>query len=381
MYNYSVAVWIMLFFIYGFLGWIFESAYVSIRKRKIINRGFLKGPMLPIYAFGAIMMLFATIPFEGSLAATYFAGMIAATALEFVVGVTMENIFKVKYWDYSNQKFQFKGVICLSSSIAWGFFTLLLTEVIHKPIEKMLFLIPNMIKYVLVVVLEIIFLVDTILSVNVALDLRQMLEKMTAMKKELEELQEQFAEYANEWKEGIKKTADEQREKLEEQKELLGERWIEQRGKLEWRLEGQREKLEECLEERREKLEERLEEQREKLEERLEGQRERLEERLGERIGEKKEKLEDLLEEQWEELLENAPEKLAIYKKLKGKFAEYKAYSKGYGLLKAQLFKANPTVSSKKYKEALKDVMEAIDEGIQAKKENIKQKMKKKNED
>lgn len=300
MYSYRGTDWIMLFFIYGFLGWVFESTYVSIKKRKVINRGFLKGPMLPIYAFGAILMLFVSIPFERNLIATYFAGMIAATALEFVVGILMESIFKVKYWDYSNQKFQFKGVICISSSVAWGFFTLLLTEVIHKPIEKMLFLIPDMVKYVLVVVLGIIFAADTVLSVKVALDLRQMLEKMTAMKKELEELQEQFAEYASEWKEGIKKSASEQHEKLEEQ---------------------------------------------------------------------------------WEDIMANAPEKLAVYRKLKGKFAEYKTYSKGYGLLKAQLLKANPTASSKKHKEALKDVLEAIDEGIQAKKEDIKQKMKKKNED
>ena len=304
MYSYSVADWIMIFFIYGFFGWIFESTYVSIRKREFVNRGFLKGPFLPIYAFGAIMMLFASIPFGDNPIAIYFAGMVAATLWEFIVGISMEGIFKVKYWDYSDQKFQFKGVICLSSSIAWGFLTLFLTEIIHKPVEKLVFLIPNVIEYGLVLVFAIIFVADAILSVRVALDLKQMLEKMTVMRKELEELREQLLEHASERKDMILKAASERRGKLEE-----------------------------------------------------------------------------ILEEHWEELLENAPEKLVLYKKFKGKMQEYREYSKGYGLLKAQLLKAHPSASSAKYKEALKDVVEAIEEGIRIKKEKIKQKIEKKNED
>lgn len=227
MYQYSVADWILLFFIYGFFGWIFETAYVSIRSRKFVNRGFLKGPILPIYASGAIIMLFASIPFEGNLVATYFAGMVAATLLELVVGLAMESIFKVKYWDYSNQKFQFKGVICLSSSIAWGFLTLFLTEVIHKPIERAMFHIPQIVEVVLVVVLGIVFLADTIASVKAALDLRKMLEKMTVMRKELEEMHEQFLESATEKKDIILKAASQRKERFLERIEDYKEEILE----------------------------------------------------------------------------------------------------------------------------------------------------------
>lgn len=227
MYQYSVADWILLFFIYGFFGWIFETTYVSVRKRKFVNRGFLRGPILPIYASGAIIMLFASIPFKGNLAATFLAGMAAATLLELVVGLAMESIFKVKYWDYSNQKFQFKGVICLSSSIAWGFLTLFLTEVIHKPVEKMVFQIPQIAEYILVVILSIAFVADTVISVKAALDLKKMLEKMTVMRKELEEMQEQFLEAATEKKDTILKAASQRKERFMERIEDYREELLE----------------------------------------------------------------------------------------------------------------------------------------------------------
>ena len=120
MHMYSPCQWILIFYIYGFFGWIFESCYVSIREKTWVNRGFLKGPLLPIYASGAILMLLVSLPIRDNYVATFFAGMVAATALEYVVGVGMETLFKVKYWDYSNQRFNFQGRICLRSSIAWG---------------------------------------------------------------------------------------------------------------------------------------------------------------------------------------------------------------------------------------------------------------------
>lgn len=142
----------------------------------------------------------------------YFAGAAAATLLELVVGLAMEGMFKVKYWDYSNQRFHYKGVICLSSSIAWGFLALFLTGVIHKPIERVMFQISPVLEYVLVVVFGVIFVTDTVISVKAALDLKVMLEKMTVMRKELEEIQEQFAEHAIEKKEHWKKKLEEYRE-------------------------------------------------------------------------------------------------------------------------------------------------------------------------
>ena len=142
--QYTLQQWILYFYVYCFLGWIFESCYVSFRKKEWVNRGFLHGPFLPIYGSGAVMMLFVSEPFKNNLILTYFAGVVGATLLELVTGAAMEALLKVRYWDYSNQKFNYKGYICLSSSVAWGFLTILMNEVLHPAILHVLAVIPKM---------------------------------------------------------------------------------------------------------------------------------------------------------------------------------------------------------------------------------------------
>jgi len=103
----------------------------------------MRGPFLPLYGSGAIMMLVVSMPFQDNLVMVYIAGCIGATVLEYVTGVTMEALFKVRYWDYSKNKFNFQGHICLGASLAWGGLTILMTEFIHKPIEHLVLSIPD----------------------------------------------------------------------------------------------------------------------------------------------------------------------------------------------------------------------------------------------
>ena len=115
MYTYTWYQWLAFFYVYCFLGWIFESTYVSLKQKRLVNRGFLRLPMLPLYGSGAVMMLWVSLPVRDSLPLVYISGFIAATALEYVTGAVMERLFKVRYWDYSSQPFQLHGYICLSS--------------------------------------------------------------------------------------------------------------------------------------------------------------------------------------------------------------------------------------------------------------------------
>ena len=96
---------LLYFFFYSFVGWIWESSYVSILTKRLTNRGFLTGPMLPIYGSGAVVMLCATYPVQSSDIGIFLLGIIAATILEYVTGVVMETLFQVRYWDYSDKKF------------------------------------------------------------------------------------------------------------------------------------------------------------------------------------------------------------------------------------------------------------------------------------
>lgn len=192
MYSYTITQWLFFFYFYCFFGWCFESSYVSIKKRHFVNRGFMRGPFLPLYGSGAIMMLVVSMPFQDNLFLTYLAGCVGATVLEYVTGVVMEALFKVRYWDYSNQKFNFQGHICLGSSLAWGGLTILMTEVIHKPVEKLVFMMPSMVLTVVTFLLTCYIVSDFTLSFKAALDLRDILVRMEKAKEELQHLQKRL---------------------------------------------------------------------------------------------------------------------------------------------------------------------------------------------
>lgn len=192
MYSYTMPQWMFFFYFYCFFGWCFESAFVSIKSKHPVNRGFMRGPFLPLYGSGAIMMLVVSMPFQDNLWLTYIAGCVGATVLEYVTGVTMEALFKVRYWDYSEQKFNFQGQICLSSSLAWGGLTILMTRVVHKWVEGVAFYLPMNILNAVTFVVTIYIVVDFTLSFKAAIDLRDILIKMEAAREELERVQKRL---------------------------------------------------------------------------------------------------------------------------------------------------------------------------------------------
>lgn len=224
MFHYNMTQWLFFFYVYCFLGWCFESAYVSIKSRKLINRGFMRGPFLPLYGSGAIMMFVVSMPFQDNIVLTYFAGCVGATVLEYVTGVTMEALFRVRYWDYSDQKFNFQGHICLGSTIAWGFLTILMTRVIHRPIEQLVLMIPRNVLLYLTWILTIYIVADFALSFKAAMDLRNILAKMQKVKEELVRMQKRLdviAAFNNEEKEQKRQ---EREEKIGELTESIGQR-------------------------------------------------------------------------------------------------------------------------------------------------------------
>lgn len=195
-YSYSAAQWLLVFYLYCMLGWCFESTVVSVGQRRLVNRGFLRGPMLPIYGFGAVILLHVSLPLKQHPVWLYLASMIAATVFEYIVGVVMEKIFKVKYWDYSKQRFQFQGYICLRSSLCWGFLGLILTSVIHPPVEKLVLGLPFIGLIVIDVLFSAAFISDVIVSVRSALDLAKVLEELDRLREQGAELRQQLSETA-----------------------------------------------------------------------------------------------------------------------------------------------------------------------------------------
>lgn len=237
MYSYHFREWLSFFYFYCIFGWCFESAYVSLKKRHPVNRGFLKGPWLPLYGSGAILVLWLTLPFQDTPALVYLVGALGATVLEFFTGEAMTRIFKVRYWDYSNQKFQYKGHICLSSSIAWGFLSLLMVYVVHKPVESLIFRMHEDMVSVLTFGITVLVVYDFSSAFRKAMDLRELLiqaeqirdemEQRAAEKKRVLEAAATFAKAAvEESMEEKKAQLEKEIKELQEKQELLKERMM-----------------------------------------------------------------------------------------------------------------------------------------------------------
>lgn len=132
------------FVLYSILGWFVESVYMSFCNKKITNRGFAKGPFCPIYGFGATLGCIALNPFKQSFMAVYLIGGILATVFEYFAGVLMIKALGALWWDYNNKPYNYKGIICLESSIAWGFYAIGVVEYLNDFIFGIVDKISNM---------------------------------------------------------------------------------------------------------------------------------------------------------------------------------------------------------------------------------------------
>lgn len=255
MYSYHFKEWLSFFYFYCICGWIFESTYVSLKSRQFTNRGFLRGPWLPIYGSGAITVLWLTLPVQNNPWLVYFAGAIGATILEFFTGEAMVRIFKVRYWDYSDQKLQYKGHICLSSTIAWGFLSLLMVYVIHQPVERLLSGFHEEVLSVMTFLITVLFVYDFTESLHKALDLRAMLIQAENLKKQMEERVEEKKRLM----EAVGTLALADAENIvKERKEQLAEAIVERREQLTGAIEERREQLTGAIIERRVQFSDRL---------------------------------------------------------------------------------------------------------------------------
>lgn len=122
------------FLIYSMIGWLVESVYMSLCQRKIVNRGFAKGPFCPIYGFGAVLGYLILHPLQDRYLQLYLAGAVSATLFEFLVGKLMLAVFGELWWDYHEKPFNYKGIVCLESTVAWGFYAVIIIMFLNSKI-------------------------------------------------------------------------------------------------------------------------------------------------------------------------------------------------------------------------------------------------------
>lgn len=321
------------FFVYGVLGWCVEVAFAAVKEGRFVNRGFLNGPICPIYGVGVTVVVYFLTPYKDNLILLYALSTVLVTVLEGLTGYLMDKIFHHKWWDYTNQPLNIGGYVCLIFSLVWGVACVLIVRVIHPVIHKILTFIPHTLGLIMLAVLEICIFVDLYVTAAGILKLNHQLEAMAKIAAELHEISDKLGENIHE---GMMDTM---------------EATEERRKKLEAATAESRKKLEAATEEGRRKLESATEEGRRKLEAATEGSRRKLSEgrtRIGGTADEARQQLQARSEE------------------LRKKYEELSGQG---GAVSRRLMKAFPRMESRQYKETFNELREKL---------RLKEKMKRK---
>ncbi len=122
------------FFLFSIIGWMVESIYISFCNRKLTNRGFMTGPFCPIYGVGATLGYIILHPFANNIVALYIIGALLATLFEFLVAKLMIKLFGEVWWDYNDKFCNYKGVICLESTLAWGLYAVIIITFLFEKV-------------------------------------------------------------------------------------------------------------------------------------------------------------------------------------------------------------------------------------------------------
>ena len=203
---------LMMFYLFAFAGWIYECIFVFLRDRKPINRGFLIGPILPLYGFGAVAVYLFLRPFSKIPTCLYFMGMEVATVLEYVTGWILEQCFHTKWWDYSEEPYNFQGRIALIPSMFWGVLSLVMFDLLLPVANEVIVRVPRRAGEIFLGVALVVTAADLSYTAITMINLRKQLEKLYTLKKELDLLFREKSETS--LKELLKYSASELSERL-----------------------------------------------------------------------------------------------------------------------------------------------------------------------
>ena len=166
MFN-NLCFYFVLFLIYSFIGWLMEISFTLYKDKTLVNRGFFMGPYCPIYGCGCILIILLLKRYLNDFIALFIMSMVICSILEYVTSFIMEKLFKARWWDYSDRKFNINGRICLETLIPFGLLGCLLIYVINPIISGLILKIPSNVLNVIAVILMIIFILDNIVSYSI----------------------------------------------------------------------------------------------------------------------------------------------------------------------------------------------------------------------
>ena len=265
-FGFPISLLFLYFVIYAFLGWILETVYCSVRERRFVARGFLYGPVCPIYGVGVLMMLCWFAPFTGQPLLFYVVATVCMSAWEYLVAWILETTTHIKYWDYSSRKFNLHGRICLSISLTWGVLAYLVIFWIHPVVAGLVERLSVFTIYVADVVLLVLLVADAAATIRELALLTAMLRKLTQMG---EELQVQLA-----------LSRAELSDRLDEAREVLSDRLDDAKESISDRLDDAKESISDKLDDAKESISDKLDVAKESISGRLDDARESLSGRI-----------------------------------------------------------------------------------------------------
>ena len=187
----SIYYSILYFFVYGFLGWCTEVIFAAFKQHRFVNRGFLNGPICPIYGVG-VTLVACLEAFQSNLLLLYISSVILVTVLEGVTGWAMDKLFHNKWWDYSKLPFNIGGYVCLLFSLIWGVACVFIVYFVHPLIHQVLSLIPHTAGIALIAILGIALLSDIIVTTSAIVKFNQYLERLKHITDELHAISNQI---------------------------------------------------------------------------------------------------------------------------------------------------------------------------------------------
>lgn len=185
MASYHVYQLLWIFFVYSFIGWCGEAAMAAVRRHKFVNRGFVSGPLCPVYGAGAAAVAVFLPELHDRLFFLFLGGMIVTTFVEYLTGRLLELIFHRKWWDYSDEKFNLDGYVCLKNSAIWGLCSVLMICFFDPLLCRLIDLIPRLAGNILLWILGVLLVIDAVGSGVAVLGLKKKQSRITQITEEL----------------------------------------------------------------------------------------------------------------------------------------------------------------------------------------------------
>ncbi|MDF2615698.1 MAG: hypothetical protein K0Q47_353 [Sedimentibacter sp.] len=244
-------LYLWYFIIYAFIGWCTEVVYAAVSTGKLINRGFLNGPVCPIYGFGVLAVISLLTPVKNNLLLLYVGSVVLTSLIEFVTGWILEKAFNHKWWDYTEYPFNIKGYICLKFSLAWGTACLLIINAIHPLVQNSVSYINIGAGKIMLCIFLTIITVDVVATVQSVLKLNRQLGKINEVAAKIRSISDDMAEKISEESISIVEKGEELKAAIEEQKLAVSSKLEERLSEVESTIEDRKEVLSQKIEEKR----------------------------------------------------------------------------------------------------------------------------------